>query len=786
MQSNNIQRYSVPASQGTQFSGAGPAQSIGPSDASRVTSDTTSRSSSNVNALTLEVVNVNRNSLQLQIQGSQERLSLPMASVEIDGKLNKGDVVLLTSVKNNTAKLIVIDNLGKASNAKPDANLSLPLLRKLAANWPQITAAELNQTKITPVYETSIGNTQVQTKLMDWLVKNAASELQAKSVVLDVKITRDALNNSSFNVTGSGAQVLSKAPFNLTLTQPIKAFAHLNKQVTGKIELNATINAGKLQVQLSKLTFDKKQLAQELLRQINQSFTKTDAIAIENAFKRGFLSTASTSPDQQNLVLKPDAKLFSLLQARTQKDIASSDVDLQAVLSRSATRSNVAPQFLVYAKPTVISATAENILSKLSIHQSTGSQGSLNGTHNMGLQSNGNVAKQSTDTQRLSSVDNKSIRTNESSITANASRVDMLKQHIADRTSQVSARVSDTDRALTSALGALARTVQSTSGESRRMLTELMGEKLLGALDLQRLSKPPNTQQSEVAQKPVSNAVNTKQPVSQDGTRPESHTNQATTDKSTIQTDLIRQILQEQLPLLQANIIHQNTSNALANNDSMMGGLLNLLSLRLLSKLDGELKNSLASLPSLRRALQGVTGPVNTLQARNTAAELDQLDANNELLKSLKNATARLHSNALRSTESTVQQQDALHFSLPNIMHPQQKDIELRIRAINDDERNQHPEPHQRSWLIDMRLDIGDEGDVLAKIKLTGEVIRLNLYASDQALMKKTNRLLPKLTARLSAFGMHVAEQQCYFSQNTDFAMNQRYDHPQSYTEARA
>jgi hypothetical protein len=62
---------------------------------------------------------------------------------------------------------------------------------------------------------------------------------------------------------------------------------------------------------------------------------------------------------------------------------------------------------------------------------------------------------------------------------------------------------------------------------------------------------------------------------------------------------------------------------------------------------------------------------------------------------------------------------------------------------------------------LSMKLDIGNSGEVLAKVKLLNKNIDLNLYASNQPLKEKILDYLPYLNRRLDALGFAV-KPQCF------------------------
>ena len=57
-----------------------------------------------------------------------------------------------------------------------------------------------------------------------------------------------------------------------------------------------------------------------------------------------------------------------------------------------------------------------------------------------------------------------------------------------------------------------------------------------------------------------------------------------------------------------------------------------------------------------------------------------------------------------------------------------------------------------------MKLDIGDQGELLTKAKIRDEQLYLDIYSSNQALLEKVGVTLPFLLKRLTQLGLTVEE----------------------------
>jgi hypothetical protein len=79
------------------------------------------------------------------------------------------------------------------------------------------------------------------------------------------------------------------------------------------------------------------------------------------------------------------------------------------------------------------------------------------------------------------------------------------------------------------------------------------------------------------------------------------------------------------------------------------------------------------------------------------------------------------------------------------------------IKRDSGGQHNKQTQAGQRSlWNITMKLDIGDSGQVLAKSKIDKDSINLDLYASNDEVLRRIGDTLPYLHKRLSSLGLVV------------------------------
>ena len=83
-------------------------------------------------------------------------------------------------------------------------------------------------------------------------------------------------------------------------------------------------------------------------------------------------------------------------------------------------------------------------------------------------------------------------------------------------------------------------------------------------------------------------------------------------------------------------------------------------------------------------------------------------------------------------------------------------------REFRADERGsrqaESSDSKRKLWNVTMKLDVGDFGELLAKSRIDGDVIELDLYTSTDALLQRVADTLPLLKRRLTALGLEVAQ----------------------------
>ena len=145
-----------------------------------------------------------------------------------------------------------------------------------------------------------------------------------------------------------------------------------------------------------------------------------------------------------------------------------------------------------------------------------------------------------------------------------------------------------------------------------------------------------------------------------------------------------------------------------------------------------------------------------TTQPSRVSQDMNQLDGRQQLLSQLKTLLSSHQQSKVASVDSRIQGQDSFYYVLPSLSQ-HHSPPELLIKRDSGGQHNKQTQAGQRSlWNITMKLDIGDSGQVLAKSKIDKDTINLDLYASNDEVLRRISDTLPYLHKRLSSLGLVV------------------------------
>ena len=138
------------------------------------------------------------------------------------------------------------------------------------------------------------------------------------------------------------------------------------------------------------------------------------------------------------------------------------------------------------------------------------------------------------------------------------------------------------------------------------------------------------------------------------------------------------------------------------------------------------------------------------------AQDFANLDSRTNIINNLKTLLANHQQHKVSQVESRIQGQDNFYYILPSVSQHTTAP-ELLIQREPDQHSGKDKEKGKQSlWHVTMKLDIGEIGEVLAKSKIKGDAISLDLYASNKAIVARIGDTLPYLKQRLTELGLEV------------------------------
>lgn len=193
-------------------------------------------------------------------------------------------------------------------------------------------------------------------------------------------------------------------------------------------------------------------------------------------------------------------------------------------------------------------------------------------------------------------------------------------------------------------------------------------------------------------------------------------------------------------------------------SSSFVQGLVALLQVSLAGRAV-QRQPSLASLVERPDSIVSKTLAVNgvpTGSSSKVAQDMASIDARSNLMANLKTLLANHQQNKVSQVEARVQGQDSFYYVLPSLAQHTTAPELLIQREPDRQHKEQSPTNKHSQWNITMKLAVGEIGEVLAKSKITGETITLDLYVSNPVLLSRVGDTLPYLKQRLSELGLEV------------------------------
>ncbi|WP_414830029.1 hypothetical protein [Alteromonas sp. H39] len=202
----------------------------------------------------------------------------------------------------------------------------------------------------------------------------------------------------------------------------------------------------------------------------------------------------------------------------------------------------------------------------------------------------------------------------------------------------------------------------------------------------------------------------------------------------------------------------QLTTPAPANN--LVAGLVMLLQLTLAGRAINR-QPALASQADVPEQLLQKVVPqssASTSAPSRVSQDLALLESRSQFMNQVKTLLANHQQQKLSQADSRLQGQDSLYYVLP-VTSQKGAPPEILIRADERGGRRAESNDDKRKlWNLTMKLDVGDIGELLAKSRIEGDVIELDLYTSTDVLLQRVADTLPLLKRRLTALGLEIAQ----------------------------
>ena len=148
------------------------------------------------------------------------------------------------------------------------------------------------------------------------------------------------------------------------------------------------------------------------------------------------------------------------------------------------------------------------------------------------------------------------------------------------------------------------------------------------------------------------------------------------------------------------------------------------------------------------------TGPTGA--ALRAGFDVNSQDKQGQLTTALKTLLANHQATKLTNAEVRLQGQEQFYFILPFASQGRQAPEVLISRDSEDKSQKTKEDAQNKQWQLTMKLDIGEQGELLAKSKITHNTVSINLYTSTSALLTRVTDTLPFLLRKLESLGLEI------------------------------
>lgn len=731
--------------------------------------------------LTLVVVAASKDQLVLQDQASAKRVTINKDAIEglASSNLAKGDKLLLVS-SNTNITTFSLQKLAQQNIPRLNPSIFKTTNDVLQAQWQDIPSAIFKQIPPITLSQIQVNTNTLQASELAQAILNIANKTGKPATLNNVQGKINLLDNNNQNVTNKAdvTQItiaLNAGKRNITLSvQPLQNL--LSKLTNSTISL--TMNIGNDKALIKQAFINQTQtnpkgqaLPNAIVDEINKAITN-QIPSIKSQFASLVSSPNSTSlatgiaisPSPQNIQNLGNAVKQGLIGNFSQKEIANS----QILLHKHA-NSSLQMQLSLIAKPEILKINSAALqfgnitLNKLpnivSTEQMARSQITLKNGDKLNASTNSLANNISLEPMRDLLRNNVLQTLSEKGKNKNAS-LDMLSNlqtYIKNEANWALPKTESLKTSVPRLLGELEGFAQKSNGELNIFIKKIIQDIKLSLPTV----TPQDTSFGKMNQS--SDLLNTKVIV----------------DDSLPSVEQIKSLLSENVT---ANLIAQNINQpgAIVSQSALVNGLVLMLQASLQAKLAALQPNLNSQLLAVSAALQTAPAKSKTVANNNKLMQdLHKLDPRGNIIKEINKVLSQHNIQKLNSAEASIQGQDTFYYTLPNLFSHQHQDTEIVIKR--EQQQNQEAKQAlQQAWQLNMRLDIGELGEVLAKVKLLGNAVDLNLYASSQTLKNQIMDYLPFLNQRLIDLGLNV-KPQCFLGKipktllKTDYQVVQAY-----------
>ncbi len=753
---------------------------------------------SRAHAIVFTVVMNKNDSLVLNEQSSKKNIEISKESIKglTTQNLSKGDKLILLSSNSQKSSFEIVKN-GLSNQGENSLKHFKPALaEKLNITWPDISTDILR--KVQPnVLGAAVLNANSNTgiEFTKALIKLANINNQP---LLDIKLQAkvESISALKINLVANLANTMG-GNVNVSLALPVlpELSEKLSKGQIISLELNAT-NINKtfskittLQIATQKGTQISKQSLAELNKAVinNTSFKQTVENMLANVLfshKNSKNSDVLFTPNNANLNLLPN----TIKQALVTPAIEGKNEykNGQVIINSQATSNGDKVSILLVNKPQVISVPTLTLITAGENNKLETLLKILSTNNHAGTQTSEDVNISPQAITRTSSTIQQPVVTTQNSLQQKLI-AHLLNQN---KSNGVISKIHD----LSNTLNIESNEKVSTSTHNKLMqLTSLLNSDINISLSkTEKLSQSiPNLSKqllSLIQNAPLELKAFLQQSLPQFVTQKFGNENSLTTSnfESLLNSESIKALLtEESIPSLQTLNINQTTHNQnYVQTNSIINGLVKVLTASLFAKMNLPTNQLLSALHQFNTQTVGSTKQVNL--ARNLSnqtkavQDLSRFDPNSNLLKEISKILGNHSLHKLAATENTLQGQDSFYYALPNMFSSELNDIEILVRKEKKNNTEEENTPMQTQWRLSMKLDVGTKGEVLAKVKLIENQLKLDLYTSNETLKKQVISFLPMLEKRLVQSGLDI-KSACYLGKipktlyKTDFQVVHAY-----------